>query len=140
MIPEQPGIARRVLNVIWDARSMGSDAMALLLKREPTIATVLDAVVRGCPVAETARTFEGEHFERIRAISRSCSACARACWCSKARSRSAPDYTDIIEEAWQKRELGRYSAMDHFAIAEDEVYLGLTKRTAVGGAHQPGPG
>jgi hypothetical protein len=46
------------------------------------------------------------------------------------------DHRDVLEEAWRKRELGRVSPMDHFAITEDEVYLGLTKRIALGCARK----
>lgn len=137
MIPEQPGIARRALSVIWNAGSMGGDAMTLLLEREPTIATVLDEVMRGCPVAETARTFEGEHFERPRGHARSFLLRLReGVLVFKGTEPFSSDYREILEEAWQKRELGRHSAMDHFAVAEDEVYLGLTRRLAVGGAQR----
>lgn len=137
LIPGQLGIARRALNVIWDAGSMGGDAMAHLLEREPTIAKVLDEVVRGCPIAETARTFAGEHFERPRGHARSFLLRLReGVLVFKGTELFSSDYREILEEAWQKRELGRYSAMDHFAIAEDEVYLGLTKRLAIGGAQR----
>jgi len=137
VIPGQLGIVRKALNIIWDAGSIGGDAMALLLEREPTIATILDEVMRGCPVAETARTFEGEHFERPRGHARSFLLRLReGVLVFKGTEPFSPDYREILEEAWQKRELGRYSAMDHFAIVEDEVYLGLTKRLAVGGAQR----
>ena len=137
VIPGQIGIVQRALNVLWDAGSMGGDAMALLLEREPTIATVLEEVVRGCPVAETAHAFAGEHFERPKGHARSFLLRLReGVLVFKGTEPFSSDYTDIIEEAWQKRELGRHSAMDHFAIAEDEVYLGLTKRLAIGGAQR----
>ena len=137
MIPEQLGIARRALNVVWEAGSMGGGAMALLLEREPTIATVLGEIARECPVAETSRTFKGEHFERLQGH-------ARSFWLRlregvlvfKGTELFSSDYCEILGEAWHKRELGQLSAMDHFAIREDEVYLGLTKRVAVGGAQR----
>jgi len=137
VIPEQLGIARRALNVVWEAGSMGGGAMALLLEREPAIATVLGEIARECPVAETSRTFKGEHFERLQGH-------ARSFWLRlregvlvfKGAELFSSDYCEILGEAWHKRELGQLSAMDHFAIREDEVYLGLTKRVAVGGAQR----
>ena len=138
MIPRQRGIARRAaLNVIWDAGSMGGDAMALLLMREPNIANLLAEVARGCPVSETARPFKGKHFERPRGHARSFLLRLReGVLVFKGTELFSADYREILEEAWQKRELGRHSAMDHFAIAEDEVYMGLAKRLALGGAQR----
>jgi hypothetical protein len=116
---------------------MSGDAMTLLLEREPTLATILDEIVRECPVAETARVFEGGHFERPRGHARSFLLRLRdGVLVFKGAEPLSLDYREIIEEAWQKREPGRYSAMDHFAIAEDEVYLGLTRRLAIGGAQR----
>lgn len=116
---------------------MSGDANALLLEREPTIAAVLNDVVRGCPVAETALAFEGEHFERLQGHARSfLLRLSEGVLVFKGTEPLSSDYREILQEAWQKRDVGRYSAMDHFAIAEDEVYLGLTRRIAVAGANR----
>jgi len=137
VIPGQLGIARRALNVVWDASSMGGDPMALLLEREPTVATVLREISLECPVAETARRFKGEHFERLQGHTRSFLLRLReGVLVFKGTELFSSDYREVIQEAWHKREFERFSAMDHYAIVEDEVYLGLTKRVAVGGARR----
>ncbi|WP_158019674.1 hypothetical protein [Mycolicibacterium rhodesiae] len=137
VIPAQPGIVRRPLELLWDVRSASGEAMALLAQREPTIAEILDDVVARCPVSETARPFEGEHFERPRGHARSFSLRLSAgVLVFKGTEPFSLDYPDVLEEAWRKRELGRFSPMDHFAIVEDEVYLSLTKRLALGCAEQ----
>ena len=137
MIPVQSGIGRKHLEVLWDVRSEGGDAMALLASREPTIVALLDEIVAGCPVVETSRSFQGEHFERPRGHARSFMLhLERGVVVFKGTEPFSTDYRGVIEEAWKKREFGRWSPMDHFALAEDEVYLGLTKRVALGGARQ----
>jgi hypothetical protein len=105
VIPEQLGIARTPLNVVSDTGSMGGDAMDLLLERDPTIATVLDEMVRECPVAETARTFEGEHFERPQCHARSFFLRTReGVLFFKGTDVFSSDYREILEEASRTRE------------------------------------
>lgn len=111
--------------------------MALLLEREPNIAGVLDEITRGCPLAKTVRTFKGKHFERLPGHARSFLLHLReGVLVFKGAEPFSSDYREILKDAWHKRELGRYSAMDHFAIFEDEVYLGVTKRVAIEGAQR----
>ena len=111
--------------------------MSFLFQREPAIATILDEVVRGCPVAETVRAFEGQHFARPLGHARSFLLHLRnGVLVFKGTEPFGSDYREVLQEAWQKREPERHSAMDHFAILEDEVYLALTRHLAVGGAQR----
>ncbi|MCE5288105.1 MAG: hypothetical protein LLG14_02570 [Nocardiaceae bacterium] len=135
MIPGEPGVSRRRLEPVWDLRSSDAALFARLAKREPTFSALCDEIATSCLVAGTTQPFSGEAYTRPIGHTRSFYLRLSAgVLVFKGTEPMSSDYRTVFEEAWEKRPVNGLSAMDHFVLIEDEVYLALTERAARNGA------
>lgn len=85
-----------------------------------------------CPYSKTCQPFNGKSYFRPIGHARSfCYRLTSGCLVFKGAEPLASDYKRAFKIAWAQRSPLHFSAIDHFLIVEEEVYLALTVPSAL---------
>lgn len=119
-------IKHHALETTWHVKDHGSELLALVTRRDPGVAQLVDELPRSCPVAESCQPFDDGTFHRLKGHVRSFAArtSGGGVVVYKGTEPLTRDYVEVCEDARRARAFCMLSKIDWFLLIENEPFLG----------------